>query len=138
MEKIRDLLQALQRITSGFTGSLVVKDVNGKYLYVNETFARRLGRPPSELIGMSAADFFSQEIIQTARRTDREAFEKGLPIEFETKGKLLGKPFMGYVVKWPIYESSGKPFGVCLMSVSIEEKDTIIALRKKLNPLFGN
>jgi len=138
MEKIRDLLQALQGITSGFKGSLVVKDVQGKYLYVNSIFADRLGKKPEELIGMSASDFFSEEIIQKAKETDNLAYAKHKPIEFETKGSLLGEPFEGYVIKWPIYENWGRPFGVCFMSVAREEKESLMALREKLNALFSS
>ncbi len=57
--------QLLDSIICGTTDAVFVKDMQGRYLLVNEAAARYVGRPASDMLGKSDVDIFTPE---TARR----------------------------------------------------------------------
>jgi PAS domain S-box-containing protein len=66
-QRIENQRQLLDRINSTIADCIGLKDLGGRYLYVNQAFARATGRSAEELVGLDDEAIFGYD---TARRLD--------------------------------------------------------------------
>jgi PAS domain S-box-containing protein len=75
-----DILQAVIEATPD---AIFVKDLDGRYVVVNEAFARFLGRRPAEIIGRRDAELYPEETARQFVEDDRKVLESGQARAFE-------------------------------------------------------
>ncbi len=107
-EAIRASEQRFQVFMNNSPAVAFMKDEEGRYLYVNEPFARCFGRPQAEWIGKRDGDMWPEEVAKRLRENDLAvlAGEHGVELE-EMVPTPDGKPHYWLVFKFPFCDSSG-------------------------------
>jgi PAS domain S-box-containing protein len=88
------------------------KDLEGRFTYVNTLFAATLGRPVSEILGKTDADFYPAELAEKYRQDDlrviqtREVFE-----DVEQHRTSDGHLHYMQVLKTPAYDAQSAVIG---------------------------
>ena len=109
-----------------------MKDKDGVYLAVNESFARSRNLNPDEVSGKTDSDLYPAEVAAKYRQEDREVMAKRHEYFFyEKTGKLWFETY-----KAPIYDEKGEIIGISGISLEITERkqaeEEIRAYGKKL------
>lgn len=89
------------------------KDVDGRFTFANRRFCLTLGRPFSEVLGRTDADFFAPELATRYRADDLRVMETGQPLETEEQHRDgQGNILHVQVNKTPLLDAAGRAIGV--------------------------
>jgi PAS domain S-box-containing protein len=88
-----------------------LKDVDGRYCYVNQPFQKVLGRSAEELFRKTDFDLFPAEVAQRIRDNDDAVFKTNQPLRIvETLAIADGLPRSWLVSRFPWRDNSGRRF----------------------------
>lgn len=109
-----------------------LKDIDGKYLIVNESFAKSRKIKVENIIGKNDFDIYPKKNAERYRKEDQLIIETGKPWLFEEKsGKKWFETF-----KAPLFDKNGIVLGVTGVSLEISERkkaeEEVKAYSKKL------
>ena len=79
----------LQDIINGFPSIIFVKDVEGRFLIINNKLEELLGVKNKELNGKTDYDLFTKEIAEYYRFNDQKVIEERKAIHFEEEADLI-------------------------------------------------
>lgn len=98
-----------------------VKDLDGRYVAVNQAFADRAGRATvAEIIGCTARDLFPAELAESYERQDAKVLSTGEALRNELELILRPDGSMGwYVTSKTVLGPSGSPSGIASVSVDL-------------------
>ena len=122
LERIWQSEQLLQAIIDGSPASIYVKDVHGRFSYVNQQTANLLHATKEQLLGKAEDEFFPREIAQTSQANDREVLATGRPGEWEEVSLQEDRLHTFLSVKFPLCDARGAPYAVCGISTDISER----------------
>ena len=105
---------------------VALKDLQGRYTFVNEAFRAYTGRD-AVVIGKTAADFYPSELADFIAREDREAVESRRVIQREMSPQLTHDERTALLVKFPVFDARGEPTGVGLVVTDVTEQKKIEA-----------
>ncbi len=98
-------------------------DADGRFTFVNGHLASALGASQEEMLGKSAADYYTTAFAQRSTRADRHVMESGQPYEgieeFETRA---GRTGFEQVLKTPFHDGSGRLLGIQGISWDVTER----------------
>jgi PAS domain S-box-containing protein len=101
-------LRASQAFLQGFLNYspavVFAKDLEGRYLLVNEHMSMLTHIPAEEFAGNTDQDLFSHSIVNEVRPNDQLVIATGEAIEFEEKIPLDDKLHTYLTIKFPIYD----------------------------------
>jgi PAS domain S-box-containing protein len=80
---IPNSFQILQAVIEATPDAIFVKDLEGRYVLVNEAAARFLGKAPEEIIGRHDLELYPEETARRFLEDDRKVLESGNPHVFE-------------------------------------------------------
>ncbi|MGK7345817.1 MAG: PAS domain-containing protein [Candidatus Nitrospinota bacterium M3_3B_026] len=121
-EALRESEERLKAIVDNTTAVIFVKDMEGRYTLVNRRLAEIIGEPKEEIAGKTDHDLMPREVAYRLRRNDLAALEAGKAMEFE---EILSHDngHRAYLsIKFPLLDSSGRPYGVCGVATDITER----------------
>jgi PAS domain S-box-containing protein len=118
---LRRTNEQLRAILDNTTANIYIKDLDGRYQLVNDSFRERLGLEPGEAVGKTDFDLQAHGHAEAVRRNDQLAIERGEPIQIEETGEFEGDERTYYSVKVPLFGDDGDPVGVCGISSDITE-----------------
>jgi PAS domain S-box-containing protein len=122
-QALREREQQFTRFTEHLPGLAWMKDVEGRYVYVNDAAAAIFGRPPAELYGKTDDDLFPPNTAAQFKANDRRALESGLGIQvIETLLHDDGVLHSSIVSKFPIPGPDGRPALVGGMAIDITDQ----------------
>ncbi len=110
----------MRNILDGAKSLVYVKDLQGRYTFVNEAFCRTSGRRREDILGSTDFDLFGAEFARIYRENDRRALDSGA-IECEETGEAGG----GTVYlssKFALKDFEGRPYAICGMSNDVTER----------------
>jgi PAS domain S-box-containing protein len=89
--------------------SLVIylKDLDGRYLYVNRRYETLAAVPRAVLLGKRDHDFFPKEVADLFRAQDAEVVARRAPAEFEETIPLPGGERSFITEKFPLFDEKG-------------------------------
>jgi len=88
-----------------------IKDVEGRYVYISETFQKSLGVRPEERIGKTDLEVYPLAMAEQLRNNDQAALAAGHAIEVtEEASSADGKKCIWLSYKFPIQDASGQFF----------------------------
>lgn len=91
---------------------LFVKDLEGNYSLVNESFRKSTESENPEIVGSSYSDFVSNHVSDVIHEQDRQVIELRRPMEFETKiNGAAGDQYFS-ILRFPLMDDEGEIFAV--------------------------
>src|SRR5215213_5386773 len=80
---IPNSLQILQAVIEATPDAIFVKDLDGRYVLINEAAARFLGKSPAEVVGRHDLELYPEETARRFIEDDRQVLATGRAQSFE-------------------------------------------------------
>ncbi len=112
----------LQQILNNSTAVVFVKDIEGRFLFVNREFARLFHRRPEEFVGKTERERFAEDALQAFRANDLLVLQRNEPMQFEETVPLDDGLHTYISVKFPLHDANGVAYAVCGISTDITER----------------
>jgi PAS domain S-box-containing protein len=113
-----DLLQAVIEATPD---AIFVKDLEGRYVLINEAAARFLKRPPAEIVGKNDLELYPEETARRFMSDDRQVLASGQPQSFEGVATSASGTQAYLVTKGVYRDRDGRILGLYGISHDITE-----------------
>jgi len=114
-----DLLEAVIQATPD---AIFVKDVAGRYVLVNDAFARFIGKSPSQILGKHDLELYDPETAERFIESDRKVLTTGIAQAFEGVAHGEGGTTQAYLVtKGVCRDPKGSIIGIYGISHDITE-----------------
>ncbi|WP_348535988.1 PAS domain S-box protein [Labrys sp. LIt4] len=127
LRKSTDLLQA---VFDGTTDAIFLKDLEGRFVMLNQATARFLGRPAAEILERDLRDVVDPENAARILRTDREIMARGKAVTMEESFIVNGVRRHFFVTKVPRRDENGEVIGLIGVSRDVTDiRATETALR---------
>lgn len=130
-ERTEELQRANQRLVESelrmrhildSAGTLVyVKDLEGRYTFVNAAFVEICGYTCDEILGRRDEELFEADLARVYRENDQRALSEG-GLEFEEVGHSSGRERIYLSNKFPLKDLDGRPHAVCGVSTDITDR----------------
>lgn len=114
----RDRLQA---IMDNCTACIYLKDLDGRYLYVNRQFETLFHVTRQSALGKTDVDIFGVEHAAVFRANDLKVLQAGKPLEWEEVAPHDDGPHDYVSLKFPLRDAAGKIYALCGISSDITE-----------------
>ena len=117
-ETLRESEATARALINAPTDSVILMDIQGVILALNETAALRFGKRSDELIGVLADDLLPEEIGRTRRSLIAQVIEKGEVVRFEDErdGRWYD------TVAYPITSGSGEVIKIAIIARDITDR----------------
>jgi PAS domain S-box-containing protein len=126
----------LQSILDNTTSVVYVKDIQGRYIFVNKQFEKLFHTTKDEIKGETDYDIWPAKIADAFRLNDRRVIESRTPIEFDEAVPHDDGQHSYISVKFPLFSVAGDVYAVCGISTDITERKSMEeeknALREQL------
>lgn len=133
--------QQTQSILDGYSAIIYLKDLNGRYLMVNQQFATAFGKKREEIIGKTVADLLPPEQAAKAAELDKEAIAATGTIVLKEEMQLPGKKIIFESTRFPLFDEKGQKYAYCGINVDIthklEEQQLALAEKTRIEELFS-
>ncbi|MGQ0702172.1 MAG: hybrid sensor histidine kinase/response regulator [Gemmatimonadales bacterium] len=121
--RARESEERFARFTRHLPGLAWIKDLEGRYVYVNGPCARAFGRLRAEIIGRTDAELFPPDTAAQFRENDRRALGAETGIQaVELLTDPTGAVRHSIISKFPIFDASGRPARVGGIAIDITER----------------
>jgi PAS domain S-box-containing protein len=112
----------LRSIVDHIPVTVVLKDLAGRYLLVNEIFRQRY-RPPRDAIDLTAATVLPKAIADWVEAQDRRVLETRQPVEVEDEVTLAdGRRRKVVRVAFPVLDGAGEAIAVGSLGLDVTEQ----------------
>ena len=115
-EELRESYHRLRSLVERSLDAFFVKDLDGRYQFINPSGAAYLGMRVEEVLGKTDAEVFSEDTAEDIMRMDRKVLEGGEPITYQPTRDDFGDSRAFLTTKYPFHDRFGKLAG--LMGVS--------------------
>ncbi|MBF0368709.1 MAG: PAS domain S-box protein [Magnetococcales bacterium] len=99
-----------------------LKDLDGRFLFVNPRHEKLFGVSSARLQGKSDFDVFPKEVAEKFRKNDQAVLAADQPMEMEERVSMGDGEQVYVSLKFPLKDSAGTPYGVCGMAIDITER----------------
>jgi PAS domain S-box-containing protein len=113
-----DILQAVIEATPD---EIFVKDLEGRYILVNEAFARFIGKSPADIVGRNDFELYPEKDARGFVEADRQVLASGKPQAFEGVATGAAGERTYLVTKGVYRDKNGQILGVYGISHDITE-----------------
>jgi PAS domain S-box-containing protein len=112
----------LQAFFENSPSLIFLKDLPGRYLYVNKEFKRAFRITEEQTKGKRDDELFSAEQAATFQANDRQVIEAGVPIEFEEVALQEDGLHTSIVHKFPLFNAEGEIYSIGGIATDITER----------------
>jgi phosphoserine phosphatase RsbU/P len=103
---------ALTALIEGLPDAVFTKDLQGRYLLINEAGARFLGRTGDEILGKTDLELFPPEIAAATTARDRQVLAAGHPLTYEEVDRTPDGTRVWLSTKGPLKDANGNVCGL--------------------------
>jgi diguanylate cyclase (GGDEF)-like protein/PAS domain S-box-containing protein len=119
---VRDSETLLSTILENVGACIYLKDLDGKYLFVNQQVLDLWGVERQQVIGFGDDKFFDERTVARVRENDQRVLASGQPEELEEVDSIRGgKTHVFWSVKIPLRDAEGNIYALCGISTDITE-----------------
>ncbi|TNF49190.1 MAG: PAS domain S-box protein [Deltaproteobacteria bacterium] len=111
-EEIEKQRQLLDRINNTISDYIVLKDLQGHYLYVNPAFADAVGRKPEELMGLDSEAVFGYDTARRLENYDQQVLASDETVTLNEQVYLQSKLHHLQISKSVVKDTEGRPSGI--------------------------
>lgn len=110
---------ALRQLLDATSAVIAVKDLQGRYLYVNEAFLALMGGQESEYLGRIDEQLFTPAMAAQLRANDQQVLAERRELVFEEELEFEGERRAFSTRKYPLFNAEGEPWAVCLTAEDV-------------------
>lgn len=121
-ETINQTKKLLQDVINGFPSPIFVKDMEGRFLIINNKLEKLLGVTNEEVMGKTDYNIMTRDLANLYRANDMEVIENGKAITIEEEANLIDGHHTFLAHKFPIFNTKGEPYGVGSVSTDITDR----------------
>jgi two-component system cell cycle sensor histidine kinase/response regulator CckA len=123
-----DLSRQIIQCISAF---IYAKDVSGRYVLINASAAKRIGKPSEFIIGKDDKELLPAEAAQGMSKHDREVISSGEPATYEETFTTANQVRILRTSKMPYHDAKGAIAGlICISQDSTDLKNSERALQE--------
>ena len=111
-EELRKAHELLRSVIEGSTDAVFTKDLQGRYLLINEAGARAIGLPADQVVGKTDAELFPAQSAQSTSSRDRQVFANGQTVTYEDVEQTPTGPRIWLSTKGVLKDVEGKVMGL--------------------------
>jgi PAS domain S-box-containing protein len=111
-QELRESNALLKSVFEGTGDALFIKNLEGRYIIVNKSFADMLESTVDEVIGRTGLELVEDDLAREVLQQDRKIIESGTAHSFEYEGTVNGSRHTFFTHKAPHRDSNGKIVGV--------------------------
>jgi len=119
----RDANAQLRAIFDHAPYGMSLRNLDGRYLHVNQIVARALGMTPEELVGRDPSEHLDQRTAVSIRAEDAEMRRTGEPISQDLRVTLArGGEHDFYVLRYPVFDERGEVSAFGAFSLDVTDR----------------
>ncbi|MFI7586395.1 PAS domain S-box protein [Spongisporangium articulatum] len=115
--------EMLRAVIENNQSEIFVLDMENRFMLVNRAYERTFGVIEAELLGRDAAELVSPELATTWAEQTRVALRDGFFREQQEADLPTGRRIYD-VIKVPLYDATGNPYGICGLALDVTERVT--------------
>lgn len=119
---VRERDVRLRGILDNSPSLIFIKDLQGRYLVVNDQAKKVFGRDPLEIIGKRNPDFLPHHIADRLEETDEQVTQSGGTIEVEETIPRDGKGRTYLTVKYPLRDENNRIVAIAGIKTDITKR----------------
>jgi PAS domain S-box-containing protein len=120
--RVNPVISVLDEVFAGVPHTMFcVKDVDGRYLAINQAFADRAGRHPNQILGRTARDLFPADLVEAYEAQDAQLLATGETMRNELEMILRPDGSRGWYVttKTLLRAPDGEVDGIAVVSYDL-------------------
>jgi len=121
-DALRRSQQVLQDIADHTTAVIYVKDLEGRFLFVNRRFEEIFDLTTDRILGRTNHELFPREIADAFRANDLQVLELNRVMEYEETAPQADGLHTYLSIKLPLRDHAGTPYATCGISTDITER----------------
>ena len=121
-ESVRHREAQLNAVLDNSTAIIWLKDRKGQYILVNRKFEELFRVRRDDLVGKTDYDIFPSYLADGYRANDRRVLKDHRPLEIEEVTPQDDGDHTYMTVKFPLFDATGEPYGVCGISTDITSR----------------
>ena len=121
-QALRGSRDLLQEIIESSSDAIVAKDLDGRYVLINASAARLLGRPASEIIGRDDTALFPADQAARSRAADERVRTRGESETAEEHVPVEGRRRTLLLTRSPLRDYDGRIIGVLGITREVTEQ----------------
>ncbi len=118
-KEIRQKDDQLRGVMKNSPSFIFIKDIQGRYLLVNEQSRRVFGVSSNKIIGKTNFDFLPRVVAERIDESDQEALRTGEKVEIEEVIPRKGKGRTYLTIKFPLRDESDSIYAIAGMKTDI-------------------
>ncbi len=119
---LADSERRFQAMMDNSAAVISVRDMDGKYTFVNKAFEDVFSVTGGYALGKSDHDIFPREMADVLSANDSLVIKKRSPVEFEEEATHIGGRRIYLSTRFPLLSDEGEPYAVCAMSTDITSR----------------
>ena len=124
MRAIPNSSDILQAVIDATPDAIFVKDLDGRYVLVNDAAAKFVGRTPADVVGKSDLELYPEETARRFMKDDQEVLARGTAMSFEGVATSTAGTQAYLVTKGVFRDDHGTILGIYGISHDITELRT--------------
>jgi two-component system, cell cycle sensor histidine kinase and response regulator CckA len=121
-QALRGSRDLLQEIIESSSDAIVAKDLEGRYVLINSSGARLLGRPAGEIVGRDDAALFPADQAARSREADARVRSRGESETAEEHVVVEGRRRTLLLTRSPLRDHDGRIIGVLGLARDVTEQ----------------
>jgi PAS domain S-box-containing protein len=129
---LRENEQRLKAVIDNSRAAIFLKDLQGRYLLMNQECAQLFRLTEAEGVGKTDFDLFPSEVAKQLQANDQAVIVTGEALTLEEEVLLEDGTFTYLSVKFPLLDEAGSPYAICGISTDISDRVRLQAERDRL------
>ena len=121
-EAIHRSKQLLAEVANNTTAVIYVKDLDGRFLFVNRRFEELFKLNTGQIVGRTNHEVFPRDIADAFHANDMEVVKQDRPIEYEEFAPHADGLHTYLSLKLPLRDQTGRAYATCGISTDITER----------------
>ena len=118
-EEFSENILGLRAILNNTVAIIYVKDIEGKYIFVNKRYEEVFHQDSNNVIGKTDYDIHAKEIADNFTENDKKILEFETSLEFEEEASLDDGIHNYISLKFPLFKKTGIAYAICGISTDI-------------------